>query len=295
MTEPLYSIVIPTYDRPDLLDRAIKSALAQTLVPFEVVVVDDGSSRPVAVPADGRLRLVRLPANLGNAAARNAGLAAAQGRWITFLDDDDVLLPTMAERSLASLDHTDLPAPVAVISGLEVVGPDGRVLERRLPPTLPRGSHFALEEVPAGTSFLSKQTLFVEGDVLRSIGGFDETFRSRAPSELFLRLNPVCSILGVPEITYRQSQHTDVRVSTDPHLRRASFAQLIAKHEAVFRAHPRGFARLLIEHARMLGKQGDWLGAADALVTAARHDPATVWRTVPAHRLRWQVRSRSLG
>ena len=295
MTEPLYSVIIPTYNRPDLLDRAIESALAQTQTPFEVVVVDDWSQPPADVPSDSRVRLVRLPANRGNAAARNAGLAAARGRWITYLDDDDVLLPTMAERSLAALEQSDLPAPVAVISGLEVVGPDGRVIERRLPPTLPRGFHFALEEAPAGTSFLSKQTLFVERDVLRSIGGFDAAFRSRAPSELFLRLNPVCSLLGLPEVTYRQFRHPGARVSTDPGLRRASFAQLVAKHEALLRAHPRGFARLLAEHARMLHKQGDWLGAVDALWKAAGCDPAIVWQLLPSRRLRLPRRQRSAG
>jgi hypothetical protein len=192
----------------------------------------------------------------------------------------------MAERSLAALEHTNVPGPVAVISGLEVVEQDGRVVERRLPPTLPRGSHFALEEAPPGTSFLSKQTLFVKADVLRGIGGFDVAFRSRAPSEMFLRLNPVCSLLGLPEVTYRQFRHRGARVPTDPGLRRASFAQLVAKHEDALRAHPRGFARLLIEHARTLRRHGDWLGAADALAKAAARDPAMLWRSLPLRRTR---------
>ena len=51
-------------------------------------------------------------------------------------------------------------------------------------------------------AYLSKQTLFVERDVLRSVGMWDASFRSRAPSELLLRLNPVCSILGIPMVTY---------------------------------------------------------------------------------------------
>lgn len=286
MNGQTYSIVIPTHERPELLGRALESALGQTLPPSEVIVVDDGSEVPVRLAPDERVRLVRLEENRGNAAARNAGLAAARCRWITFLDDDDVLLPIMAERSLAALQATGLPAPVGVISGVEVIGVDGRTLDTRLPPTLERGRHFALEDIPAGASFLSKQTLFVEREVLLAIGGFDEAFRSRAPSEMFLRLNPVCSLLGLREVTYRQFRHRGARVSTDRRLRRASFAQLVAKHEAVFRAHPRGFARILVEHARTLSRDGDRMGALRALVRAARLAPATAVHLLAASRKR---------
>jgi glycosyltransferase involved in cell wall biosynthesis len=286
MHDQTYTIVIPTHERPELLGRALQSALGQTLPPPEVIVVDDGSDPPVRLAPDERVRLVRLEKNRGNAAARNAGLAAARCRWITFLDDDDVLLPIMAERSLAALEATALPAPVGVISGVEVIDIDGQTLDIRLPPTLARGRHFALEDIPAGASFLSKQTLFVERQVLLAIGGFDEAFRSRAPSEMFLRLNPVCSLLGLREVTYRQFRHPGVRVSTDRKLRRASFAQLVAKHEAVFRAHPRGFARMLVEHARTLSRDGDRAGALRALVRAARLAPATAVHLLAASRKR---------
>lgn len=263
-----YSIVIPTYNRPDLLGRAIASALAQSAPPLEVLVVDDGSDVPPEVGPDPRVRLIRLPENRGNAAARNAGLAAARGRWIVFLDDDDVLLPDIAETSLAALANTSLPAPVAALSGVEVVGRSGRIISERLPPTLSRGAHFFLEPHPPGTSFLSKQTLFAETAVVRSIGGFDESFRSRVPSEMFLRLNPVCSLIGIPRVTYRQFRHEGPRVSDDPALRTTSFEQLVAKHRELFRAHPRGHAKMLSEHARTLWRSGERTAAIKAALQA---------------------------
>lgn len=269
MDDTLYSVVIPTHNRPALLARAIESALSQTLPGFEVIVVDDGSQPPSTAPTDPRVRLVRLDHNCGNAAARNAGLAVARGQWITFLDDDDVLLPHMAESSLTEIKRANLPAPVAAISGVEVVESDGSVVGTRLPPTCPRGSHFALEKSPAGTSFLCKQTLFVECSVLRDLGGFDENFRSRVPTELFLRLNPVCSIVGVRDIAYRQYRHGFQRVSTDKSLRVRSFDQLVAKHRQTFIDHPRGFARLLKEHARTLWRAGDHAGALRARAKAS--------------------------
>lgn len=286
-----YTIVITTHNRPELLDRAVASALEQTVTPLEVLVVDDGSTPPVSVWYGERVRVIRLEGSRGVAAARNAGLAAAKGHWVTFLDDDDLLLPQLAERSLDALASADLPPPVAALSGLKVVDAEGVVVEVRIPPTLPRGHHFALEDVPPGKSFLSKQTLFVETGVLRGLGGWDEAFRSRSPSELFLRLNPVCSLIGVAEVTYVQFRHRDTRLSTTPALRDPSFQQLVAKHRPLFRAHPRGYARLLIEHARTLRRHGRRIDAARALLNAACVAPGEILQSFLARRVRASSRS----
>ena len=250
MSNPQISIIIPTYNRPHLLPRAVNSALAQTVEDIEVIVVDDASPEPVQLPEHPKLRIIRLPENSGGSAARNAGAKAAKGRWITFLDDDDELLPHMAEVSLEALAKTDLPKPVAALSSIEVVNGDGEVIKKRIPPTLARGSHFCLEDIEPGQSFLCKQTMVVERDVLLGIGGFDESFRSRVHTELFLRLNPVCSILGLPDITYRLFKHGGPQVTKDPSLRQVSFNRLILKHESIFKAHPETFAKFVFKHAR---------------------------------------------
>ena len=142
------------------------SALGQTLDDIEVVVVDDGSVVPVELEPDPRVRVVRHDPPRGVPGARNAGLAEAAGRYVTFLDDDNLLLPGMAERSLAALERSELPPPVAVVSGVEVVGPGGRVLDVRLPPSHPRGEHYSLEPLPPGRSHMSKHTLVAERELL---------------------------------------------------------------------------------------------------------------------------------
>ncbi len=89
----MVSIVIPTRGRPLLLQRAIRSVLMQTHQDFEVVVVLDGvdaeSKAAVEEFREPKIRLLTLPTTAGGAVARNAGVAAARGRWIAFLDDDD--------------------------------------------------------------------------------------------------------------------------------------------------------------------------------------------------------------
>ena len=94
---PLVSVVMPTYLRPDLAVRAARSALAQTLDALELVVVVDGRDAAtvaaLSVGGDSRVRLIVPEEHLGNAEARNRGVAAARAWWIAFLDDDDEWLP----------------------------------------------------------------------------------------------------------------------------------------------------------------------------------------------------------
>lgn len=274
MSSLLLSIIIPTRDRPHLLPRAVQSALSHTMDDLEVIVVDDGSLQPVELPSDRRLRVIRLPKSCGGARARNVGIEAAQGRWITYLDDDDRLLPHMAEVSLEALAQTTLPPPVTVISGIEQVNAQGRVIEKRFPPPArPRGTHFFLEELELGCSYYTKQTLVVEQKVIRQIGGWDETFRSRVHSELFLRLNLFCSILGLPIVTYQLYAHEGTRVSKNPMLRQESFKLLIDKHRELFEAHPKMFANFLYEHAWMSYQVGQKRAALSSISWALKLHP----------------------
>lgn len=273
MDNPLVSIIIPTYNRPDLLQRAVKSALEQTVEDFEVIVVDDASPQPVTLPEHPKLRIIRQTVNKRGAAARNAGILAARGQWITFVDDDDQMLPHLVEVSLAALEKTDLPKPVGVLSGIEVIDADGKITATRLPPTLPKGKHFGLEPITAGQSFFCKQTLVVEREVLLEIGGFDESFSSRVHTELFLRLNQVCSILGLPIVTYQLFSHSGPRVSRNPSLRQKNFKRLIHKHESLFKAHPKMFARFVYEHALNSYEVGQNLAAISHVFWAMRIHP----------------------
>jgi hypothetical protein len=276
VTTPELSIVIPTRDRPELLRAALRSALAQEGADVEVLVVDDGSQPPVALDDDPRLRVLRLEPSQGGSAARNLGAREARAARVLWLDDDDELLPHAARVSLDALDASALPPPVAVLSGIDVVDETGRLLERRLPPdALPRGGHFALEGEVPGRSFHTKQTLVVDRELVLGLGGFDPAFRSRVHSELFLRLNPACSLQGVPVVTYRLRAHAGARVSGNPALRQASFAQLVARHRDAFAAHPDAYAAVLLQHARTSWGLGQRAAALRATLTAARVAPRT--------------------
>lgn len=106
---PFFSVVIPVYNRADALGRAIRSVLEQSERDFEIVVVDDGSKdepgRVVEAFGDARIRFLRQD-NRGGGAARNAGIDLARGRFVAFLDSDDVYLPTHLAAMRALLEGT---------------------------------------------------------------------------------------------------------------------------------------------------------------------------------------------
>jgi glycosyltransferase involved in cell wall biosynthesis len=100
---PLVSVVVPCYNRSHFIERAVESVRSQTLQDWELIIVDDGSSDDIvgalaAYQDDDRIRLVRHAHNRGEPAARNTGIAAARGRFIAFLDSDDVWMPMKLAR-----------------------------------------------------------------------------------------------------------------------------------------------------------------------------------------------------
>lgn len=113
-----FSVVIPVFNRAELLKSAIASVLAQTARDFELIIVDDGSDDDVGAAvsefSDSRIILIRQQ-NRGASAARNRGIDAARGRHVAFLDSDDLYLPhhlAAADAALGDTDDTAYYSPV---------------------------------------------------------------------------------------------------------------------------------------------------------------------------------------
>lgn len=170
----LISVIIPTHKRPQLVPRAVKSALAQTVQAIEVIVVVDGPD-PTTVEVleqiqDPRLKVVVLPVNVRLAGARNAGVEAAQGTWVAFLDDDDEWLPHKLERQLQVAQQSSSPVPI-VVSQFTNRTPEGDFIwPRRLPaPTehlseylFVRHSFFRGEGAILPSTYFTKRDLLVK-------------------------------------------------------------------------------------------------------------------------------------
>ncbi len=103
----LISVIIPTYNRADLIIRAIASIREQVYQNLEIIVVDDASNEDIAQVVqqinDSRIKYIRHPTNLGGSEARNTGIKHSQGEYIAFLDSDDVWLPNKLSSQLAAI------------------------------------------------------------------------------------------------------------------------------------------------------------------------------------------------
>jgi len=134
MSRPFFTVVITTYNREQIVRRAVDSCLEQTFEDFEVVVVDDASSDDTvaAIEAyeDPRVRVVAHERNRGINPARHTGAAAAQGEWVVVVDSDWELLPDALERLHGAIEA--LPEGVRVVR-FRLRWDDGSVTPRFVP------------------------------------------------------------------------------------------------------------------------------------------------------------------
>jgi glycosyltransferase involved in cell wall biosynthesis len=132
MSRPLVSVVIPTFNRRQLLEMSIDSVLAQTLSDFELFIVDDASTDGTAdwlaktANSDKRIHVIRLPTNRGCNVARNVAVGRARGSYLAFLDDDDLFLPERLEHTVAKFEAA--PELGVVFSQFGFINIDGDVL-----------------------------------------------------------------------------------------------------------------------------------------------------------------------
>ena len=201
-----YSVVIPVFNAESYLGEAIGSALAQTLPPLEVLVVDDGStdgSRAVAEGFGGRVRVFSGP-NAGPSAARNRGVREARGGWVAFLDADDRFEPGYLEAAEAHL--ASHPGVGLLCSGVRILE-EGRktshVIRKRSPG--PAYSTAGLLESDIGTIC----TPLVRRDLFLASGGFDESFRANEDGHLWLRLSRVTAVHQMRDALLLYRRHAD--------------------------------------------------------------------------------------
>lgn len=166
---------MPTFHRPDLVIRAVRSAAAQTLSAIEIIVIvdsrDDATARRLGEIADPRLRVILPTRHLGNADARNAGVAEAKGRWTALLDDDDTWLPVKLERQLATAERSGRSRPIVSCRILACTGTEEFVWPRRHPrPREPLSEYLFCRRAPFnGEGMVQTSTIFTASELLLRI------------------------------------------------------------------------------------------------------------------------------
>jgi len=228
--QPAVTVVIPVRDRPSELAECLASLLGlrHPRHLLDVVVVDDGSTRPPAVPAE--VRLLRLPRSVGPAGARNAGARAARSEVLAFLDSDCVAEPGWLEAVLPELADPE----VAAVGGRITAASERTWLERyeavRSP--LDLGASRAAAGPGRRVPYLVTANLVVRRADFEAAGGFDERLRWGEDVELCWRLHRAGRrLVYQPAGRVRHRHRGDVRAFAAT---RASYARseadLLARH-----------------------------------------------------------------
>lgn len=279
---PLVSVVVPTHNRAARLEKAIRSALGQTVGDLEILVVDDGSSdgTPDVIgrlsERDARVRAIRLSAGSGAAAARNAGIRAATGEFLAFLDDDDEWASEKVEEQIGYLRaHPD----VGLVSCNFLVVGEGRPALHRGPERFTAAA-LLWANVLMGCSFvmLRRPSFSFEPN-------FDESLVTAEDWDLWLRCSDERAVATVPSPLARYALHAVQLSSSVDRVQRGESA-FFAKNERRMSANARAFHRA---HLLLLGASGE-RERMRARMTIIRETPPAVIRVLA--RLAW---SRRLG
>ena len=119
---PLVSVIIPTYNRPHTIERAIRSVYSQSYSNIEIVVVDDNAKNLNARKKTSeimkkypRVKYIKNQKNVGGAESRNIGIRTAKGKYVAFLDDDDEFLPSKISRQVALMEQMRKNKNIALV------------------------------------------------------------------------------------------------------------------------------------------------------------------------------------
>ena len=259
------SVVIPTYNRANLVVKAVESVLGQTHAADEVLVIDDGSTddtRERLTPYLDRMRYVRQE-NAGPAAAKNRGLRETTGDVVGFLDSDDLWKPqTLA---LVTSEFRARPDTGLLSVMAREIRADGR------PTNKVYGKH------TPGTDYTTAGLLhydsggcswfFVRRDALERVDGFDESLRSAEECDLSLRLSFDVPLRAIRQPLLLRRKHAG-NLSEDMRLNARCWIRLLEKlhreHPEFVREHPWVYRRALAKQRLRLGRE---------LLVHEAHDP----------------------
>lgn len=236
---PKVSVIIPTYNRANLIGRAINSVLNQTYRDFEVIVVDDASTDNtlgvIEQIKDDRIKVIKHKLNAGAAISRNTGVNASKGDYIAFLDDDDIWQPTKIEKHIRVFQISGPNVGVVysslkqLVGGTEKLIPDARVKKKE---------GYILKELLKG-NFIGTPASVIRKGCLEKSGGFDESLPKFQDWELWLRIARCYEFKYIPEpllISYYSPGGVSYQ---SPAVKTETMKYIIDKHKDLFEKEKR--------------------------------------------------------
>jgi glycosyltransferase involved in cell wall biosynthesis len=218
---PRVSVVIPTKNRANFLDLAIRSVVNQTFKDFEILIVDAASSDDtegvVRKFRDERIRYIYQQVDRGVSASRNTGIEQSSGNYVGFLDDDDIWMPNKLEKQLKGYDKRI--GVGAIFVGGYIINENGKLLGYSLP-------SFGRSVFPdiLERNFLGNcSAVMAKKECLTEVGLFDERLKAAEDWDLWIRLAKRYEIACIPEplILYRIHKKSITRTRAPDRLQAA--------------------------------------------------------------------------
>lgn len=244
---PKISVVLPTYNRAQLLKRSIQSVLDQTYKDFEVIVVDDGSTDNTEevvrrlIIKDKRVRFIKFKENKGANAARNAGIRASRGKFVAFQDSDDVWNPIKLAVQIKVLNKA--PKEVgAVYCAWRVVGEKSKIM----PPKRILNKSGNIHKVLLRGNFITTQVVVLKKDCFRKVGLFDENLPRYQDWEMWIRVAKYYNFKFIDKllvIQYMQKKS----ISANREAQVLATGYILEKHKDDFRKDRKLMAKLYLK------------------------------------------------
>lgn len=281
MGEPLVSVVIPAFNAGKYIGDALGSIVSQSYVNHEIIVVDDGSTDNTESLINENYPSVRLmrQRNLGPAAARNKGIINSKGKYIAFLDADDVWLPEKLEKSVKALEADS--AAALVYSGRCWVGEYLQPIDIKDKPEFYSGDVYY--ELFMGNFISTTSVVVVRKSVFDELGLFNEDQQLRVCEdyEMWLRIADRFPIRSISQalVLYRlhtSNTHSNIAklmtglIKTIEIAEKAHYWEKIKKKERlkIFRTR---YCRIHKESAHSLFYNGDYVSSRENFIKAHRH------------------------
>ncbi len=204
------SVIIPTFNRGNLIEKSIKSVLNQTYQNFEVIVVDDGStdntSNVIEKINDDRIKYIKLNNNKGASNARNIGIKKARGKYISFQDSDDLFYPNKLEKQLQNIINKKSNLDFCKIKVIFNKTYSYFYPNKRQEKSILCGKIF--DELISEGNFISTQSMFVERNFMRKFF-FDINMPRLQDFDVILRMIPKV------KISYTETVLVDLHIQND--------------------------------------------------------------------------------
>ncbi|MDY6790233.1 MAG: glycosyltransferase [Thermodesulfobacteriota bacterium] len=209
MDTPLVSVIVPTYNRPDMLAAALESILQQRFRRFETIVVNDAGRSVEDVISKlnekKNITYVSHAKNMGLAAARNTGIKIARGKYIALLDDDDLFYPNHLETAMA---HVSEDTPVVYTDAVRATYEKHKDSYRLVGKKVPYSIDFERDKLLVGN--IAPVNCFVfEREKGIGAGLFDETLTTLEDWDFWIRLSKKCTFKHIASTTAQVNWRTD--------------------------------------------------------------------------------------